>query len=187
MTRQLTPALGTHDGTAARDYLDVVLLLYAEVYAEPPYSEGPADVVEFADDLWPWYVERPGFRLVIAALDKKPIGFTFGFSLSANTTWWTGFLAPTHPSLTEERAGQMFAIIELAVRAEYRGMGVGRALYGALLAGRSERRLTLCARPEAQNVVDMYLRWGYDIVGRKRPGPDKPIYLTLVRQAELRT
>jgi hypothetical protein len=52
---------GQYDGEAARDHLDVVRELYAEVYAEPPYREGPEDVAGFAAD-WPRRVGQPGVR-----------------------------------------------------------------------------------------------------------------------------
>ena len=49
---ELTFAVGVYDGSAARDQLDAVRTMYAEVYAEPPYFEGPDDVEWFARD-WP--------------------------------------------------------------------------------------------------------------------------------------
>jgi hypothetical protein len=41
--------ISTHIGDAARPMLDAVASVYAEVYAEPPYNEGPDDVAHFRD------------------------------------------------------------------------------------------------------------------------------------------
>ncbi|MET9143338.1 hypothetical protein [Streptomyces sp. NPDC004042] len=38
-----------YEGTAAAGQLDAFLSAYAEVYAEPPYLEGPRDVAEFVE------------------------------------------------------------------------------------------------------------------------------------------
>jgi hypothetical protein len=99
-------------GGAVRD-------LYAEIYAEPPYHEGPAEVEDFASG-WHRTIDQHNFRLVIARRASEPIGFAFGFSLGARTTWWDGALTSLSDEITTEYPGRTFAIIELAVRRPYR-------------------------------------------------------------------
>ncbi|MGH3930802.1 MAG: hypothetical protein ACRDTF_12575 [Pseudonocardiaceae bacterium] len=82
---QLT--LNHHGADTGLAQLSVIRDLYAEVYAEPPYREGPADVADFAGG-WPRRVGHPGFRLVIAWWGVEPIGFGFGHQLSMQTGWW---------------------------------------------------------------------------------------------------
>lgn len=180
MADPVTPNLTTYDGEAARDMLPTVRQIYAEAYAEPPYNEGPEDVAEFAD-AWPWYIERPGFRLVVAELDGAPVGFTFGFQLTPETGWWDGFLDPVDVETAREWDGRTFAIIELAVAGQHRHRGIAHHLHEALLSDRPERRVTLTVRPEAEAVTAMYRHWGYEAVGRRRPGPTKPVYVTMLR------
>lgn len=173
--------LTTRDGVAATDQLDAVLPIYAAAYAEPPYLEGPEDVADFANR-WPAYTSRPGFRLVTANIDGRTVGFAFGYQLTPDTAWWSGMLDPVDPGTTSEHAGRTFVVLELAVLAQHRKQGIGRALHGELLRERAEERVTLTVRPEAIAVVAMYRAWGYAAVGRNRPGDGLPIYLTMVRE-----
>lgn len=66
--------------------------LYAEIYAEPPYHEGPAEVRDFASG-WHRTIDQRNFRLVIARRAGEPMGFAFGVQLRTRTKWWAG--APT--------------------------------------------------------------------------------------------
>ena len=176
---QLPVTVAEYDGEAARDHLDVVRDLYAEVYAEPPYREGPEDVAGFAAD-WPRRVGQPGFRLVLTHAGAEPGGFAFGHQLVPGTRWWDGALEPLPQELTHERPGRTFAVIELAVRNPYRRQGLGRTLHDSLLHGRSEERVTLLVRPEAEAARRLYDNLGYRAVGRIRPGEDTPRYNALL-------
>src|SRR6266568_2716615 len=59
---------------------DELLALYGDVYAGPPYFDGPADVAEFAA-AWPVWRAEPGFRLVLARAAGELVGFGVGWSL----------------------------------------------------------------------------------------------------------
>lgn len=170
----------SHEADADGELLRVVRPIYAEVYAEPPYCEGPAEVDDFAAD-WSNRVSQPGFRLVLAHASHEAIGFAFGFRLSPDTDWWDGLLDPLPAGQTREHDGRTFVIIELAARASYRRQGVGRALHRALLADRLEERVTLLARPEARPAQAAYASWGYRPLGRLRPALNAPVYIAMVR------
>jgi ribosomal protein S18 acetylase RimI-like enzyme len=161
-------------GGAVRD-------LYAEIYAEPPYHEGPAEVEDFASG-WHRTIDQHNFRLVIARRASEPIGFAFGFSLGARTTWWDGALTSLSDEITTEYPGRTFAIIELAVRRPYRHQGVGRQLHTYLTAGLSEERITLLVRPEAPAPQRAYRSWGYRPVGRIQPFSAAPVYDVMIKQ-----
>lgn len=160
--------------------LNVIEPLYAEIYAEPPYREGPADVADFARQ-WPDRTRQPGFRLTVAHADGQPAGFAFGHRLRPDTDWWHGLLDPLPAHLTDEHDGRTFAVIEIAVRAPVRRRHIGAALHTALLAGRDEQRVTLLCRPEARPARAAYTAWGYHPLGRLRPRPDAPVYLAMIR------
>lgn len=170
-------------GPSAGPLLDSILPVYREVYVEPPYCEGPDDVAAFARS-WPGRVAAPGFRLVRAFTNDRLIGFTFGHELRPDTAWWEGALSPLPPGVTAERAGRTFAIIELAVLAQFRRRGVARALHDRLLDGVGTERVTLLVRPESEAAPAQaaYERWGYTQLGQLRPGPDTPVYNLMLRQ-----
>ena len=159
--------------------------LYDEVYAEPPYLEGPDEIAEFLDR-WNHQVILPGFRMVLAHHQSGGdlVGFCFGFPLGAKTRWWDGLLDQIDPSVTTEDGHRSFAIIELAVRATHRRRGIGRALHDALLTGCQQQRAVLLARPEAPPALAAYAKWGYHTHGRLRPAPDAPVYLAMSRELE---
>jgi ribosomal protein S18 acetylase RimI-like enzyme len=154
--------------------------LYTEVYAEPPYHEGPTEVQEFIDR-WNYHVHQPGFRIVLAHRTGNLVGFCFGFPLGAQSRWWDGLLDPVDASVTAEDGHRSFAIMELAVHAEHRRNGLGRVLHDTLLVGCARPRATLLTRPEAAPALAAYASWGYETVGRLRPGPNAPIYVAMTR------
>jgi ribosomal protein S18 acetylase RimI-like enzyme len=162
------------------DMLSTVSELYAEIYAEPPYDEGPADVADFTSG-WSQRIKQPDFRLVVARRDDEPIGFAFGYQLLARTKRWDGAVAPIPSEITTEYSGRTFAIIEIAVRGPYRQRGVGRLLHTHLTAGLSEERITLAVRPEAPAPQRAYRSWGYQLVGQTQPFPHGPIYDVMIK------
>jgi ribosomal protein S18 acetylase RimI-like enzyme len=155
--------------------------LYAEIYSEPPYNDGPDDADDFASG-WHRTIDQCNFRLVIARCADEAIGFAFGVQLRARTKWWNGALTPLPDDVTAEYTGRTFAIIELAVRCPYRRKGVGRQLHTQLIAGLSEERITLLVRPEAPAAQQAYLSWGYRAVGQIQPVSGAPIYTAMIKQ-----
>ena len=155
--------------------------LYAEIYAEPPYNEGPDEADDFAFG-WHRTIDQRNFRLVIARRADEPIGFAFGVQLRARTKWWTGALSSLPDDITTEYTGRTFAIIEMAVRRPYRRQGVGRQLHTHLIAGLSEERIALLVRPEASAPQHAYLSWGYRAVGQIQPFPGAPAYNAMIKQ-----
>lgn len=168
------------DDDAALAALDDVAQVYGEVYREPPYFEGPDDVAAFIED-WPRRVSQPGFRLVTARSGVHLAGFAFGHQLDPQTKWWTGTMTPLNSKVTAEYPGRTFAIIELAVRQQFRRQGIAQQLHAALLADRAEERVTLLARPEAEAANRAYAKWGYRVVGQIKPGKHAPVYNALMR------
>jgi GNAT superfamily N-acetyltransferase len=175
-------AFETYDGLAARSLLDVVLPIYAEVYAEPPYYEGAADIEAFGQG-WERFITAAGFRLVLARSGEQIIGFAFGYMLPPDTRWWAGALTPLPDDITNEHPGRTFAVIELSVIRPFRGRGIARELHARLLAGVTAKRVTLCVRPEpeAAPARTAYASWGYIKVGQIRPGPELPVYDAMIR------
>jgi hypothetical protein len=133
--------------------------LYAAVYAEPPYREGPDDVAAFAAQL-PEEVRRPGFRLIAAEAGDRLVGVAYGWPMPAGE--WFGGIVEEPPA--EMRASVKFAVMEWQVLSAYRNGGVGRALISALLAGRPEPVAILAADPRAA------ARAIYDRAGWRRCG-----------------
>ncbi len=155
--------------------------LYAEIYSESPYNEGPAEADDFAAG-WHRTIDQRNFRLVIARRADEPIGFASRVPLQTRTKWWNGALTSLPDEVTTEYPGRTFAIIELAVRRPYRRQNVGHQLHTHLIAGLSEERITLLVRPEALAPQQAYLSWGYRAVGQIQPFPAAPVYNAMIKQ-----
>jgi hypothetical protein len=85
--------LTVYGADTSADQRSTVGDLYAEVYTEPPYNEGAAEVEDFTSN-WSRKVDQQNFRLVVARRADEPIGFAFGLQLRTRTKWWEGAVTP---------------------------------------------------------------------------------------------
>ncbi|MDJ0460433.1 GNAT family N-acetyltransferase [Streptomyces sp. H27-C3] len=170
-----------YEGEEAAVQLDAFLPAYEEVYAEPPYSEGPSDVAQFIEH-YQVHAQRPGMRLIIARDGEDVVGFTYGYFLPPGTGWWTNVDQDLADDFTCEDGRRTWVILELAVRKPWRRRGVAAALHAALLDGLPVQRVTLTLRPEpeAAPAQSAYKAWGYRAVGTSHPWEDAPYYTAMV-------
>lgn len=168
-------------GEEAAVQLDAFLSAYEEIYADPPYSEGPSDVSQFIDHYLA-HTKRPGMRLVLADDGKETVGFAYGFLLPAETGWWSNVDRPLPADFTAEDGTRTWAFIELAVRKQWRRRGIARALHTLLLDGQDVQRATLTVRPEPEAAAAQaaYASWGYQTVGVSHPWEEAPYYTAMV-------
>ncbi|WBB59294.1 GNAT family N-acetyltransferase [Streptomyces sp. WMMC500] len=172
-----------HDGPEAARTLGVLLPAYREIYVEPPYCEGPQDVVDFTE-MFAIQSERPGFRVALAQHTGEVVGFAYGFCLPPDTGWWRNLLTAAPAGFTAEDGRRTFAVIELAVRRRRRRQGIARRLHATLLEGLEVERVTLTVRPEpeAAPAQAAYAAWRYRKIGQSQPGDDAPVYDAMVLQ-----
>jgi GNAT superfamily N-acetyltransferase len=165
----------------AAERLDSFLPAYEEIYREPPYSEGPSDIAQFIEH-YVVHTRRPGMRLVLATNAHEVIGFTYGFLLPSDTGWWTNLDRPLPEEWTRETGARTWAVIELAVRKQWRRRGIAAALHAALLDELKVERVTLTVRPEpsAAPAQSAYQAWGYRSVGTVQPWEGAPLYTAMV-------
>ncbi|MFJ8311449.1 MULTISPECIES: GNAT family N-acetyltransferase [unclassified Streptomyces] len=161
--------------------LDAVLPAYQEVYAEPPYSEGPQDAVDFLGRAQR-QSRRDGFRIVLAWDGSEVVGFSIGYLLPVNTGWWGTLLEPLADDFVRESGRRTFNVAELAVRKAWRRRGIAAGLHRRLIEGLDAERITLTRRPEpeAAPAQTAYASWGYQKVGQMRPSSEAPTYDVMV-------
>ncbi|MGV9557570.1 GNAT family N-acetyltransferase [Streptomyces sp. NPDC003401] len=175
-----------HEGDEAASLLDAFLPAYEEVYADPPYKEGPRDVADFIEH-YAVQAERPGMRLVLARDGQEVVGFTYGYYLAPETRWWANLQdVQLPPETIRENGRRTFVIIELAVRKAWRRRGIAAALHSRLLDGVTAERVTLTVRPEreAAPARQAYQAWGYHRVGTSLPWEGSPLYDCMVRDLQ---
>jgi GNAT superfamily N-acetyltransferase len=172
------------DGTAAAQHADELQALAAEVYADPPYRQDPADPAQAAELAGRLRVRRrqPGFALAEARHGEYLVGYALGMPLRPSTSWWRNLTTPLPAEQVTEHPGRTFALAELLVRAPWRRQGIGRDLHDLLLAGRTEERATLTVRPAAAPAQGAFQSWGWRKVARtQEPEPGAPVLDVLVR------
>ncbi len=153
--------------------------LHAAAHAGTAQQDEPFYSAErFAERLHS-YLTSPGFRLVTARAGDDLVGYVFGYVLPVGTRWWLGLLDPAPEEFTTETGSRTFALNELHVRADHRGVGVASAMHAALLAGGQQERVTVLVRAD-NPALAQYEHWGYEQIGRLQPSPDSPRYLALV-------
>jgi ribosomal protein S18 acetylase RimI-like enzyme len=174
-------ALHTCDAAGARRWIPVVHCIYAAAFGEPPYLETEDDVQQWLNDL-DEQLGRPGFALVLATQDREPVGFAYGYTMTADVPRWHRIVEPFHSEMPREAlvAGRIFTLMEFAVLNRWRRSGIGRALHDRLLSERDEPLALLTVREDAQAAQAAYKAWGWRMVGH-RPREDGPGYDVLVK------
>ncbi|MBG6092055.1 GNAT family N-acetyltransferase [Actinomadura viridis] len=179
-------AFSRHDAASAEKILDTVIVpLYeashADVIGNPFYSSE-----RFAERVR-GYCAAPGFEIVLARIDDRPLGQAFGYALPPKARWWNGLTTPVPDGFTEETGARTFAFNELMVVPEWQGKGVAHALHDELLNGRAEERATLLVREDNTPARTAYVRWGWQKIGKLRPFPDAPHFDAMVIELPLPT
>ena len=180
----MTPSELAYDrfeGKEAASQLDTFIAAYEEVYAEPPYREGPSDIAEFIEH-YQVHAQRDGMRLVLARDGDRVVGFTYGYLLPADSPWWANVQEDLPEDFVQENGTRTWVILELAVRKAWRRLGVAANLHTLLLDGLGVERVTLTVRPEpeAKAAQSAYAKWGYREVGLSHPWDEAPFYTAMV-------
>lgn len=169
MTRQEVVGVTRMDGAAAVEVQDAFRLVYAEVFAEPPYGES-ADDVAAALRRFPVQARKGGFRAALArAGGGEPVGMAYGFLLRPDTVWWDELTEPVPDGMRREDGHRTFGLMELAVRGPWRGQGVARRLHETLLDGVGAERVLLNVNQASGAAAAAYRAWGYRKIGEALP------------------
>jgi GNAT superfamily N-acetyltransferase len=155
---------GAQDAPAIRE---VLLDIHDEVYdgSDDPLADR-AQFAVFADH----WSQCEGFACAIGyTTDGEPVGYAYGAPLSPDTTWWTSLHPHPGDDFTRETGERTFALSELMVRTPWRKTGAAHRLHDALLAHRTEQRVTLLVHQQHPKVVTLYTSWGYHTIGATTP------------------
>jgi ribosomal protein S18 acetylase RimI-like enzyme len=144
----------------AADALDVEALaaVYETVFTEPPYSEPDASDLRHR---LPIHRERPGFRLVTAAVDGEVVGFAYEYTGARGGRWSDRLAAVLGDETADGVLGGHLVLAELAVVPAVRGRGIGAALLGAMLLERTEPRVLLQTHDGETPAMRLYRRAGF--------------------------
>lgn len=161
------------------DYIRPVLeQLYAECYAadrDSPFFATERFLERLSDHA------GAGWEATVAYSRGTPAGYAYGCPLPVDTVWWDGTAPDSSMDSAREDGHRTFAVLQLMVRAEWRGTGLARRLHDDLLGPRREKRATLLVESAHTKVRQLYEQWGYTAVARSHPYRDGPTYDIMLR------
>ncbi|MGH3916406.1 MAG: GNAT family N-acetyltransferase [Pseudonocardiaceae bacterium] len=164
------------NGETALSMLDEITELYLHAHQETDQDNEPLYHQDAFLTRTRNQTQRDGFTIVWARSHRTDlVGFCFGVPLGEGQ-WWTGNASPPPPQIL---AAPKFAVIELIVRHDWRGRGLGRHLLDELLRERPEQYATLTTRTNTP-ARRIYAQWGWEQVGTAQHTPEAPIMDQLV-------
>lgn len=146
--------------TRAMPSPDEIVALYAEVYAQPPYEEGPEQVGQFRTRLLA-ETALEGFSVVAARDGDRLAGLAYGWTMAAGS-WWSRADRQPPPEVHDSAK---LAVMEWIVEPGRQGAGIGAGLLRRLLANRAESWATLASDPRSAARL-IYHRAGWQQVAR---------------------
>ena len=154
--------------------LDEVIEVYGQAMGYP------ADLLEARRGYIAGHARRPGFRAV-ASVDGggRLLGFGYGYTSGSGQWWHDQVRAALRRDARKVWLSDCFEVVELHVRPNAQGHGLGAAQLHGLL-GMATARTTLLSTPEADEQRSrawrLYRRFGFVDVLRDFifPGDDRP-------------
>jgi len=141
----------------------------------------PAASRERLDEIAPRHAEREGFRALIERADDGSLaGFAYGYRGAAGQ-WWHDLVADALGPDDAERwlPPGHFEFVELHVRRDLWGRGIGSRLHDVLLAPEPGPAV-LSTQQDNQRALGLYVRRGWQvIVPEIEFGPDYPPFCVL--------
>ncbi|MEV7359195.1 GNAT family N-acetyltransferase [Kitasatospora sp. NPDC091276] len=159
---------------ARQDLLDVYADVRGPLLHLPNYR-----VAAFAERL-DRHTAEPGFELVLGYDGELPVGYVYGNTVEAGDRYWKRMTDQLPDGWTDTPT---LAIKEIGVRTPWRGTGTARRIHDALLANRTEGRVTLMVNPLAGDgkVQRLYETWGYQAFNAQQPSPESPRLTAMIR------
>ncbi len=174
--------LTRHDADGAQAMRPTLLDIYQEAYgAVTDLSDPFFTLAEFERRL-DAHLSRPGFRLILAAVEDKPVGYFYGFPWAGGGS--TLLDSTVEPVADEYRRagtqGRVLGICEIMTRPAFQRRGIAAAMHEAYLADREQDYVSLLVEPHNTPAYHAYLSWGYRQIGVYVPDPSHP-YDVMIR------
>jgi len=150
--------------------------LYCEIWREPPWDEDFWDPEGALKDM-DREMKRPGAVGFLALINKKVVGFTWGYAVSQDELCEIGGNAL---SILFD-GSKVFYVDELGVQALYRRKGIGESLSLYLINEAKKKAEIICLRTDqrAYDARSLYAKLGFKDTGIKDQTYDDRTYLVL--------
>jgi GNAT superfamily N-acetyltransferase len=144
--------------------------VYSAAFARPPYND-PDRGDEISSRIQETHAERAGFA-AYCALDEQGdvLGMVYGYEGETGQWWHDAVVRAVDRETALSWFGDSYEVVEVAVRPDRQGHGIGGALIRRLLAGRPQRTSVLSTRRDSRAHV-LYARLGFEIITEMRFSP----------------
>jgi len=142
---------------------DELVEIYAEAFSQPPWSEEPSRVEMFRRHI-PAYSRRKGFAAVFAEGDGQIVGFALGARLTSAAWWWKDVASRLSGSEVETWLADCYELIEIAVRPQVQGKGIGAGLHDRLFENVTTKTALLSTHPKADRALSLYRNRGWKVL-----------------------
>ncbi|HEU4423346.1 MAG TPA: GNAT family N-acetyltransferase [Pilimelia sp.] len=165
--------------------LDDVVAVYGEAMGYKP------DLLEARRGYIATHARRPGFRAVATlTVDGQLVGFGYGYTSGPGQWWHDQVRAALDPAARKAWLTDCFEIVELHVRPQAQGHGLGARQLRVLL-GMAPGSTTLLSTPEADEATSrawrLYRRFEFvDVLRDFRFPGDERAFAVLGRELPLR-
>lgn len=124
------------------------------------------DLDTWRDQVWDRHAARTGFRLTLARLDGRLVGFGYGYTGEPGQ-WWTDTAATVlHPEVAADWLGGHFELVSIGVAEHARGAGIGRRVITALTDGLEQSRWVLMTSSDPDDPARrLYGATGWAVIG----------------------
>src|SRR5690349_19863714 len=112
----------------------------------------------------PGHAGLEGFVAVVARTGGDPVGLAYGYRGERGRWWSTQIERSLSPAEQREWLDEWFEVVEIAVRPDHQGRGIGSDVHDRLLEEAGRPRALLTARADDPDVRAFYERRGWQPV-----------------------
>lgn len=151
--------------------------VYSEAFALPPYND-PDRGDEIRSRIHETHAERKGFAAWAAVDDGGGVdGMIYGYRGERGQWWHDAVVRAVDRATADDWLSDTYEVVEVAVRPDRQGQGIGAALIHRLLEGRAERTSVLSTRTDSR-AHHLYRRLGFEVITEMRFSPGgAPFYI----------
>lgn len=149
--------------------------IYREAFSAPPYCKKEDEVFDFAQSL-PHHVEKAGFEMAVAFEKQSEaiIGFAYGYTNRPDELFQQEVAKAVHPDSVRDWLVNSFRLVEMAVRPDAQGQGIGGALHDSLLRGLSYEKAVLATMAAETKAYKLYRKRGWRVLLEEIYFPNVP-------------
>lgn len=146
-------------------YRDQFVAIYRQAFRSFPYNKREDEVIDFDQSL-PAHIRKTDFRIVVAFETQTEAirGFAYGYASTPTDLFNRELAKITQPDLISTWLSNSFRVVEMAIKPEIQGQGIGGALHNQLLQGLPYKKAILATMAAETNAYQMYRKRGWQIL-----------------------